>query len=497
MRNMFRRDEELTSLNPVYMSVDSDDHDKVPSADAPPIDSMFWLLSIVSLVAAAFAGGVAVGNWGCKETPLMSGDTVSDVGDLMQLSSSGIGRKRRVFVFRHCIRSTDTTVHGSDARDYAGHDLPRWRTPSMWCTEGGHNIMRRTGQKLAQDFGVDHRALKITSDVVMRDVQTGLALLEGISNPSGEQKIPVVSKQIVFDASVENTLVAERNGGVPTPGCEAPDTDILRAEIQNAVASTPFPSGIGLVSSKDFEEKYRTVIQRLEDIVGKGTKSFIAEGAPRVAVDIHNRHSKVTAHGGFEIIKFLSQQMTYSWASGEPWVDWPGVNLSQADYMFWNAWEFFAREIKIPRGWKVTAATKMIQTIIANLRSPSEGGLHDGMTHIFTGHDTTLDVVRAGLNLTWTAPPFDIWPDDYVFPGSGPTPLGSALMFTVEQGSEEVHVDFVYSAFDGTSNPELKVSPVAVYSTVAEMEQKAKSISNEYSAAAACWSKVAKNYVNL
>jgi hypothetical protein len=57
-----------------------------------------------------------------------------------------------VFLFRHCVRSTESTYHlYSNESDNATDEhvtliAPEWHTPPYWCTEAGMQQMETTGE---------------------------------------------------------------------------------------------------------------------------------------------------------------------------------------------------------------------------------------------------------------------------------------------------------------------------------------------------------------
>ena len=164
---------------------------------------------------------------------------------------------RHVFVFRHCVRSTeaelnvlddaDPSAYPTNPADYLAVPLPEWGTAPMWCTRVGADILKSTGQYLVDSylpqFGATNKMrVEWITDTDQRDVDTSLHLAQGMAqavqqNPSIEKIDGLRNLQfdpVLFDPTsptwdanqpvcqnvtrqTRNTYVTERLGTIPKP----------------------------------------------------------------------------------------------------------------------------------------------------------------------------------------------------------------------------------------------------------------------------------------
>jgi hypothetical protein len=133
----------------------------------------------------------------------------------MTVTTDGPRRKHHVFLFRHCVRSTNkrqrlhnnwTAFVQNTEQDYQPQDFieegySNWNTPQYWCTQTGLDIMEGSGRflfdQLAKNLVEDRLAAEfqntdeeyyeysmdfqvIVDESSQRDVDTALALIKGL-----------------------------------------------------------------------------------------------------------------------------------------------------------------------------------------------------------------------------------------------------------------------------------------------------------------------------
>ena len=135
-----------------------------------------------------------------------------------------------VFLFRHCVRSTDLKVHlcheGSDetrnASDFTASDLADFGVPENWCTKVGMEIMQNTGRFLMNHLlnnNVKSLKVEFISDVVQRDVDTALALSQGMASVVPQDAHVVGLSDLTYDPALFSPLDSS-DYYTRTPLCE-------------------------------------------------------------------------------------------------------------------------------------------------------------------------------------------------------------------------------------------------------------------------------------
>eukprot|EP00954_Amorphochlora_amoebiformis_P015980 1255554-Amorphochlora_amoeboformis.AAC.1 len=85
----------------------------------------------------------------------------------------GSPSSRKVFIFRHCVRSTSRKIQAAregfdKLSDYTDlEELPDWGTPEKWCTRGGFEISEGTGRDLRERFIGGGEKVEIVADTSM------------------------------------------------------------------------------------------------------------------------------------------------------------------------------------------------------------------------------------------------------------------------------------------------------------------------------------------
>lgn len=371
--------------------------------------------------------------------------------------------KRRVILFRHCVRSTQTNckLAGCErsfrsGQDFTDEPLPQWGTPTKWCTNGGWEIMVNTGSVLRKKYGIDMSSLQIVSDHEMRDTQTSLGLAQGIIGSDSTS-----SYNIKHDALTFSTFDPEVGQAI----CNEPSKDLQKSEVEYLLANTEIPMGVGLPNSSSYAAKMAGILEQLEDLIGKGRAGSLSALNYPMAV---NDDAKVV--GAVNVLKFFAQQMLYSWASG--------IHYSKAtpETMYeLSSWIYYQRRV----GYSPSALTSKGALLALSILNDLDGGIPIGANKIYVGHDTDLDTMKVVFGLDWLAPPF---PSDF-----GPTPPGSALVFTMDDVSGEVEIEFLYTAFNGSTSAPVtfaKVQPSKL--TLDFLKQRRNDALTRYDAARDC-----------
>ena len=159
-----------------------------------------------------------------------------------------------VLLLRHCVRLTKTEIemcNGNSDKDspetkvhisdYITAPLPDYRTPPMWCTEQGINIMAETGRYLMKhamnefDPEITHVNLNIISDTSQRDVDTSLALLRGIKEELMNTS-SITSFRGVDDIKLAPSLFGSDD---PTGPMMCPPDEDIRDNIHERIDALP------------------------------------------------------------------------------------------------------------------------------------------------------------------------------------------------------------------------------------------------------------------
>lgn len=331
--------------------------------------------------------------------------------------------------------------------------------------------MKATGKALLEHFQVNSSSVKVVSDVVMRDSQTALGLLEGISQP-GERAAAL--GRVVYDHVIFDTVNSDHGH----PLCQSVDSALQAEELRALLTSTSAPMGVGLPNATDFRSKYTTVLADLQSLIGIGRAGPLTVLNSPPYVD-----DRAALTGSVRILKFFAEQLLYSFGSG---IDY-GKNASVQQIYDLAAWIYYERHVSSAPSQLATQGVAIVQSVLNDLTGA--GAIPQGSTSIYFGHDTTLDEIRVFLNISWQAPPFK------TIGGAAPTPPGSALVFTHWPGSSNVEVEFLYPAFNGSTSSPIQLShaepPIMSHE---EVGSRIKQIVMRYPTACQCWQR-AREYI--
>ena len=207
---------------------------------------------------------------------------------------------RHALIFRHCVRSTSTSIKNvvgafGNAADYTDLPLPSWGVPPKWCTPGGIDILQNTGVHLRSLIGDSVTRLRVVSDTSQRDADTSLAVAAGFCAAALPTCATVSYDPLLFSAS-------DPDLGIP-PLCNEALSDAQQAAaVQQRLASIPTPTSI------------TTATALLQSLIGVGAAGNASSWAPTGVTS----DGKLT--GASNVLKFFSQAILYALASG---IDYP------------------------------------------------------------------------------------------------------------------------------------------------------------------------------
>ena len=339
-----------------------------------------------------------------------------------------------VRMYRHCVRSTTTKVKGlspehDDLSHYTDLPLPAWNTPMMWCTDQGSALIKSEGKKLRQrEPKMDLSKLKVIVDTDQRDATSANSLLQGLAD-QGE----------IFAARVEYfpVLFNAFKPGAGATVCKTPSKQLLTAQKQQRLDTTPMPMGVGPAHDMN-QTKYNEVLELFEKLFGVGAAGSLKQMTNPPIIDNQTGLLK----GAPVVLKLLATNLMFAYASNIPVAT--HVPASRDQIFELSAWIHWERRIKQTPALLVSKkACGVLSMITMLLGKPMQ------KYAIFVGHDSDLDALAHFFQITWKAPPFPAWK---------PTPPGSSLSFT-SLGDSTALVHFTYQVFDSSDDPDVKVVP--------------------------------------
>lgn len=339
-----------------------------------------------------------------------------------------------VRMYRHCVRSTTTKVKGAsrdhdDLAHYTDLPLPDWNTPMKWCTDQGSALIKSEGKKLRQrEPKMDLSKLKVVVDTDQRDAITANSLLQGLAG-QGE----------IFAARVEYfpVLFNAFKPGAGASVCKAPSQQLMTAQKQQRLDTTPMPMGVGLAHDMN-QTRYNEVLELFETLFGVGAAGSLKQMANPPVIDNQTGQLK----GAPVVLKLLATNLIFAYASNITIAT--HVPASRDQIFELSAWIHWQRRIaQVPALLVPKKACGALSIIAMLLGKPRQKHA------IYVGHDSDLDALAHFFQITWKAPPFPAWK---------PTPPGSSLRFT-SLGDSTALVHFTYQVFDSSDDPDVKVAP--------------------------------------
>lgn len=379
--------------------------------------------------------------------------------------------KNHVFLFRHCVRSTDSNVYlFNNTVDDNNNDVsipvsnfwsrlsqpevivPQWNVPKNWCTENGMKQMQQTGSYIyntllarpKEEGGGRKLKFRFISDTSQRDIDTTFALQEGIASAmlsdtalmdiyAGQDGSPstislastnVHSAEYIpnlFQPFVSTTMS-------PTPMCTLQATPQQLLDEVKLRLSTIVP--------KPPRDIYSTLKLLLVDGINNGMMA--ADDMNNVTVTYDSR-DRPQLRGMINLLKLVAQMMLYSRASGiEPRQFLHRISTSQL-YTILLPYIYYTRSIlNVGTTEAATRGAILARTMMDALPIHNDDNV-DTVT-ILVGHDTDLDAVATAMNVAWKFDvPYNI--DNNINSSSlllwYMTPPGSAIYLSHESNADD------------------------------------------------------------
>lgn len=364
-------------------------------------------------------------------------------------------KNQHVFLFRHCVRSTkDTVVNLYDGNgeqnvtDFVAGSF-EWNTPPMWCTEGGLNTMKTTGELVMAllldkhtDAGGSSTATRRTirvrfiTDTAQRDVDTAFALAEGMSAAA---EAPTVAAEVnvegLHNLEYMPTLFSPLHENNTASVCKVQvSQDRLEQEVRKRLEMVP-PPDPGL----------NETLSTLQELAG------VSPAGPILADDhdgwklARDEKNDTTLQGPINVVKLLAQMIFYSRAGGVDPPFLPHATMEQAYQLV--AWLHWSRAILSVHNSIIASEGAVLARVVLELLAAAPNDDEETVT-IIVGHDSNLDALRTALNVTWELQS----PYYQGVPNYSPTPPGSALHFYSTTG-QSVELEYLYPVFTESSSP--------------------------------------------
>ena len=390
-------------------------------------------------------------------------------------------RQHHVFIFRHCVRSTNPEVNLYDAKteedsafptaieDYVNVSLPNWQTPVESCTQGGLDHMKAVGQYLMQNYFSQATTLEVEfiTDSSKRDVTSAFELSEGLATgaQASGQKVTGLNNLQYDPYLFHPTTVIKDSamGGIsdgPTQLCEKPDNDRLIADTVGRLSNVPMPP-LSISHTIKLMEKYVGIgsAGSLIDIWQKDNDSSSVD-KPTLNSDL------LKIQGPVNIIKSVAQIAFYSRASNIA-PDFP-PDMIVDEIMKMLAWHYWLRSVSdvgnIKAAMEGSVFVHRILQTLQQYRDEDSAVDHDNNHHratFFLAHDGNIDSIATALDISWELPrPYPSAPfrESQEHDSWYPSPPASALYFA-SSGDSFVDVSFLTPMFFD-SNGDLNVSGI-------------------------------------
>ena len=342
-------------------------------------------------------------------------------------SSSTTTTTSHVFVFRHCIRSTNTSVNlydgatrkesafSTNISDYIMVPLPEWNTGVEWCTTAGYDHMQKVGSHLwHRYFGIATSLhVQIITDTVQRDVSSAFALAEGIATAAqAAGQVITGLNQPQYDPylfhptkKVKDMDLSGSSTGPPRL-CEKPSDTQLSQDIATRLSSVVRPVW-NMTES----------LQVLEQYVGVGEAGSLLDMWPPGNNNPNHTESldEPTLHptlpklqGPINVMKLVAQMAFYARTSNVLFLP----TMTVPDMMDLLAWHYWMRSVLAIGNIRAAMdGAVVVHRLLQLLEPPQQQSPQDDLdTHphhvtILMGHDGTLDSIATALDLSWELPP--------------------------------------------------------------------------------------------
>ncbi len=340
--------------------------------------------------------------------------------------------KNHVFLFRHCVRSTDSNVYlfnntvadnNNDVSIPVSNFwsrlsqpeviVPQWNVPKNWCTQNGMKQMQQTGSYIyntllarpKEEGGGRQLKFRFISDTSQRDVDTTFALQEGIASA------------MLSDTAHVN-LYAEKDGSPSTISLAS--TNVHSAEyipnlFQPFVSTTMSPTPMCTLQATpqqmldEVQLRLSTIVPKPPSDIYTTLKLLLVDGINTGMVDADDMNNVTVTfdsrdrpqlRGMINLLKLVAQMIFYSRASGIPRQFLHRISTSQL-YTILLPYIYYTRSIlNVGTTEAATRGAILARTMMDALPVNNDDDNVDTVT-ILVGHDTDLDAVATAMNVAW------------------------------------------------------------------------------------------------
>uniref|UniRef100_A0A7S1B5N5 Acid phosphatase n=1 Tax=Corethron hystrix TaxID=216773 RepID=A0A7S1B5N5_9STRA len=372
-------------------------------------------------------------------------------------------RRHHVLFLRHCVRSVKPTFsfnleselghHKTRfVKDYIASPLPQWGVPNDWCSPGSLKFLRGTGEYLMKHVflsdsepkdkdGKRKIQFQIISDTAHRDVDTSLAISQGMSKiaaetPSSRLETDGLSR-INLDFKLFNPYKEGKND--PPPMCK-------KTFSKGRKHKDIFDRFKKVSSPRDGLYSTLKRVQKLGGTKKKGPLTLM-DYVSNVTLSSH-----AIPQGPIHILKVIGEMMLYSRAMGDidP-VYLPDATLDDTYRIL--QWVFYLRSAlgvdnveSASRGIVFAdAVLKALQS--RHLESSNDKQDFDTLVTIFVGHDSDMLALSTIFGLRWNLKaPYHRGKtgddNEYMM-----TPPGSCMHFIHDFESKKVGLSYLYPVY--------------------------------------------------
>ena len=421
-------------------------------------------------------------------------------------------KKKHVFLFRHCVRSTDSNVylfnHTYDNTDNNDDDasipiinfwsrlaqpeviLPKWNVPKNWCTENGMIQMQQTGSHIYNallsrpvEEGSHGRKLKFRfiSDTLQRDVDTTFALQEGIASAM----LSDTTNKDLYQEDGSSSSSSSTTSTISLASTNLHAAEYIPNLFQPFISTTMSPTPMCTLQVTK-QQRQDEVQHRLNTMVPKPPSNIYSvlrllqiDGLNMMDVDAMNNITitsdsldRPQLSGMVNFLKLVAQLIFYSRCSGiVPRQFLYRITTPQL-YTILLPYIYYTRSIlNVGTTEAATRGALLARTMMEaiQLDAPSMGTLSDvdddnndvDTVTIIVGHDTDLDAVATAMNAAWEFDvPYNNNMNSSLFLWWYMTPPGSAIYLShetnVDNGSTDedtkVTMSYFHPIFDVDKN---------------------------------------------
>lgn len=350
---------------------------------------------------------------------------------------------RHVFVFRHCVRSTEAELHVLDAdpsaypsnpASYLAVPLPTWGTAPMWCTRVGAEILQATGQYLIDSylpqFGTTTTSklrVEWITDTDQRDVDTSLHLAEGMAravqqNPDMAQIQGL--KNLQYDPGLFHPTSPTWDSNQPV--CQNVTRETRNTYVTERLGTVPKPSAD---------------IQKVLDLIQKyGGTGSVGSLSNLPSTFVNSNHSELG--GQITPVDYFAESAFYAKASEIDFFE----NMTKPELMELVSWHYWKRSVvSVGNNYDAMLGGFLMDRVLrslAGIGQPTAAADVDNVDQTATfyiGHDGNLDQIATALNFRWVLPPPYPSGKDGIWT---PTPPNAGLHFMYDPDSQDQRVHF-------------------------------------------------------